>query len=121
MTILQKLLMIEQMENRNRERLLRAGLLHRGGKPMYLELDDKLFELQRACSLYRETDPLADWVLHAVSRHISTGRSTAAFNQAFLRYPAERFPELIRVCLNGDRSDDGIMKTVKRVLGREAA
>ena len=84
------------------------------------ELDDKLWELQQACNRYKEIDPLADWVLFALNRHFATDRATAAFTKAFINFPAERFTELIRACLNGDKSDDGIMKTVKRII-REAA
>ena len=88
---------------------------------MYTELDDKLFELQRACNRYRDTDPLADWVLYAIDRHISTGRATPAFIKAFIAYPTEDFPELIAKSLNGDRSDDGIIRAVKRIIREEAA
>lgn len=87
---------------------------------MNIELEDKLYELQRACNRYRETDPLADWVLYAVDRHISTGRATPAFIKAFIAFPNEQLPELIAESLNGDRSDNGIIAKVKRII-REAA
>ena len=83
---------------------------------MNYKVDEKLFELQMACKRYSVTDPLADWVLFAISRYIDTGRATTAFLKAFLRFPNDRLQELIRKSLNGDRSDDGIMKTVKRVI-----
>lgn len=88
---------------------------------MNYELDEKLYELQRACNRYRETDPLADWVLYAIDRHISTGRATPAFIKAFIAYPTEDFPELIAESLNGDRSDNGIIAKVKRIIREEAA
>ena len=84
------------------------------------ELDEKLWQLQQACNRYKETDPLADLVLFSVSRHFTTDRATAAFTRAFIDFPEERFTELIKACLNGDKSDNGIMKTVKRII-REAA
>lgn len=83
---------------------------------MNQELDDKLYELQRACNRYKETDPLADWVLFAISRHIMTGRATPAFEKAFMTYPGDKFEAMIRACLNGDKSDNGIMKTAKRMI-----
>lgn len=87
---------------------------------MNYELDEKLFELQRACNRYKEVDPLADWVLYAVDRHISTGRATPAFIKAFIAYPNDQLTELIVKSLNGDRSDNGIIEKVKRII-REAA
>ena len=83
---------------------------------MNLELDDKLYELQQACNRYAAIDPLADWVLFAVTRHVNTGRATPGFIKAFLAFPKENFPGLIAKALNGDKSDDGIMKTVKRII-----
>lgn len=82
----------------------------------FVALDDKLFELQKACNRYAEVDPLAHWVLYAMTRHINTNRATRAFEQAFLRYPNTEFESMIRKCLNGDRSHDGIISTCKRVL-----
>lgn len=87
---------------------------------MNIELEDKLYELQRACNRYRETDPLADWVLYAIDRHITTGRATPAFVKAFIAFPVADLPELIAACLNGDKSDDGIMKTAKRIILKAA-
>lgn len=83
---------------------------------MYFELDNQLWELQRACNRYKAIDCLADWVYFAVLRHIDTGRATTAFCQAFVDYPAEKFMGMIKASLNSDLSDDGIMKTVKRLL-----
>lgn len=86
---------------------------------MSYELDEKLFELQVACNRYKVVDQLADWVLFAIASYIHTGRATAAFIRAFINFPADRFQELIRKCLNGDRSDIGIMKTAKRIIREE--
>ena len=80
------------------------------------QIDDKLWELQKACNRYKETDCLADWVLFAISRHISTGRATRQFEYDFVNYPNDKLEILIKKCLNGDRSNDGIIKTVKKVL-----
>ena len=83
------------------------------------QIDDKLWELQKACNRYKETDPLADWVLFAVNRHISTGRATRQFEVDFVNYPTDKLESLIKKCLNGDRCNDGIIKTVKRIISKE--
>lgn len=80
------------------------------------QIDDKLWELQKACNRYKETDCLADWVLFAINRHIGTGRATRQFEFNFVNYPNDKLESLIKKCLNGDRSNDGIIKTVKKVL-----
>ena len=83
---------------------------------MTIKLDDKLYELQKSCNRYKAVDPLADWVLFAVVRHINTGRATKSFIDSFLAFPSDQFADLIKKCLNGDRSDDGIIKAVKRII-----
>lgn len=80
------------------------------------QIDDKLWELQKVCNRYKETDCLAEFVLFAVSRHIATGRATRKFEYDFVNYPNEKLLELVKTCLNGDRSDNGIIKTVKRII-----
>lgn len=80
------------------------------------QIDDKLWELQKVCNRYKGTDCLADWVLFAVNRHIATGRATRKFEYDFVNYPNEKLLELVKTCLNGDRSNDGIIKTVKRII-----
>lgn len=80
------------------------------------QIEDQLWELQKACNRYKAVDPLADWVLFAVSRYISTGRATRKFEEDFVNYPTDKLEEVIRKCLNGDKSDDGILKTFKRVV-----
>ena len=82
------------------------------------QIDDKLWELQKACNRYKEIDPLADWVLFAINRHISTGRATRQFEVDFVNYPKDKLESLIKKCLNGDRSQDGIIKTVKRIISK---
>ena len=79
-------------------------------------IDNKLYELQKACNRYSETDCLSKWVLYAIHRHIDTNRATKQFEEDFINYPAEKFEHLIKKCLNGDRSNDGIIKTAKRIL-----
>lgn len=83
------------------------------------EIDNKLLELQKACNVYKNTDCLADWVLFALSRYLLSNRATRQFEINFLNFPAENFETLIKKCLNGDRSDDGIIKTCKRVFNAE--
>lgn len=82
------------------------------------QIDDKLWELQKICNRYKETDCLADFVLYAISRHIATGRATRQFEYDFVNYPDDKLLRLVKICLNGDRSDEGIIKTVKRVISR---
>lgn len=79
-------------------------------------VENNLWELQKATNRYKDIDPLADWVLFAISRYINTGRATPLFLKKFSEYKPEKFTFLIQKCLNGDRSDDGILKTCKRIL-----
>lgn len=60
------------------------------------QIDDKLWELQKMCNKYKETDCLADFVLFAVSRWIITGRATRQFEMDFINYPVEKFEGLIK-------------------------
>lgn len=80
------------------------------------QIDNKLWELQKACNRYKQTDCLADFVLFAINRYISTGRATRQFEHDFVNYPNDKMEVLIKKCLNGDRSDDGIIKTVKKII-----
>lgn len=80
------------------------------------QIDDKLYELQKACNRYKTTDCLADWVLFAITRYIFTGRATRNFEERFVKYPNGNLENLIKKCLNGDRSDSGIIKTAKRII-----
>lgn len=87
----------------------------------YDTIDNQLWELQKACNRYAAVDPLAPWVLNAVTRYIVTDRATKQFLLDFCAYPVENLEGLIRKALNGDRSDDGILKTVKReIIGKSA-
>lgn len=80
------------------------------------KIDNQLWELQRATNRYKGTDPLADWVLYAVSRHICSGKATRAFEKAFSEFNPDNFTDLIKKCLNGDKSDEGIIKTCKKTF-----
>ena len=80
------------------------------------QIDNQLWELQKVCNRYKTIDPLADWVLFAVSRHISTGRATRQFEHDFVNFPIDKMEMLIKKCLNGDKSDNGIIKTIKRII-----
>lgn len=79
----------------------------------YDNIDNQLWELQKACNRYAAVDPLAPWVLNAVTRYIVTDRATKQFLHDFCAYPVADLEELIRKALNRDRSDDGILNTVK--------
>lgn len=87
----------------------------------YDNIDKQLWELQKACNRYAAVDPLAPWVLNAVTRHIVTDRATKQFLSDFCAYPVEDLEELIKKALNGDRSDDGILKSVKRSISGKFA
>ena len=79
-------------------------------------VDDKLWELQLACHRYKKTDCLADWVLYAFNWYIDTDRATRQFVENFVKFPDNKLEHLIRQCLNGDRSNSGIIATAKRIL-----
>ena len=72
--------------------------------------------LQKQCNAYKNVDRLADWVLFAVSRYINTGRATRQFELQFVRLKESDLLEMIKYCLNRDKSDDGIIKSVKRFV-----
>ncbi len=82
------------------------------------QIDDKLWELQKVCNRYKNTDPCADWVLFAVNKYIATGRATRKFEYDFVNYPNDKLLELVKTCLNGDKSDGGIIETMKRVVSK---
>lgn len=81
-------------------------------------IDDKIFELQKAAN--RHIDPLAIWTVYAITRYIYTGRSTAQFEKAFCEYPTEKMSDLIAYCMNHDRSDIGIIKSIKHLIFKKA-
>lgn len=87
----------------------------------YDNIDNQLWELQKACNRYAAVDPLAPWVLNAVTRYIVTDRATKQFLNDFCAYPVKDLENLIRKSLNGDRSDDGILKSVKREISGKSA
>lgn len=82
------------------------------------QIDNQLWELQKACNRYKETDPFADWVLWAITRYIRTGRASRQFEYDFTHYPIDSLETLIKKCLNSDKSDSGIIKTARRVMAR---
>ena len=81
-------------------------------------IDDKLLVLHSACVKYQEIDRLANLVLFAIADYINTDKAPRAFVTDFVSYPDSRFEDLIRCCLSGDRSANGIIKTCKKVLAR---
>lgn len=84
----------------------------------YSEIENQLWELQKACNRYKNTDGLADWVLFAVERHIISNKATRQFEFDFVSYPAAKFENLIKACLNEDRSDVGILQTCRKVFAQ---
>ena len=85
----------------------------------YTEMDEKLWKLQSVCNRYKSTDQCAEWVLYALNTHIMRNKATREFENAFLAYPVEKLEYLVRQCLNGDKSDWGILRTANRVFNEE--
>ena len=81
-------------------------------------IDDKLYQLQKVCNRYKEIDCLADWVLYAITRHIYSNKATRKFEDDFVNYPDDKLLYLVKQCLNGDRSDDGILKTTRKIISK---
>lgn len=82
-------------------------------------IDDQLWRLQKICNRYKTIDPLADRILYAVYRHIMTGRATKNFERSFVKLSIDNLQDLVKECLNGDKSDDGIIKTCKNFQRRK--
>lgn len=80
------------------------------------QIDIKIWELQKACSDCKATIPLADCVLFAVARHISTGRATSDFLRQFVNYPTENLGILVARAIRGNASTDAIIKKVKKII-----
>lgn len=74
----------------------------------------QLWELQKVCNVYKATDCLADWVLFAVTRYINTGRATRQYEKDFCSLSKNQLLEMVKYCLNHDKSDDGIIKNTKK-------
>lgn len=76
-------------------------------------LDEKLEQLQRAAR--RNSDPLAMWVVYALSHYFHDG-ATALFQCKFEAYSTDNYEYLISYCMKRDRSDDGIIKSVSKLI-----
>lgn len=83
-----------------------------------VDIDNQMYELQKVCNRYKSTDPLADWVLFALNRYFYTGRSTKQFEELFCKLDADNLLEMVKYCLNRDRSDDGIIKSVRCYIAK---
>ena len=81
-------------------------------------IDDKLWALHNACVKYQETDRLARLVLFAITDYINADKAPLQFIVNFADYPDSELDHLIKACLNGDTSANGIIKTCKKVLAR---
>ena len=77
-------------------------------------IDDKLYKLQQAAR--RHPDPLAIWAVYALEYYIGSGRATAAFEKQFMSYPTAKYSDMITYCMNRDRSDSGIIKSIKKLI-----
>lgn len=80
------------------------------------KITEKLVNLKSAAEKYREKEPLSIWVFLALSRYISSGKASRIFEDAFTEYSEDNYLYLISRCLKGDKSDDGIIKTCKRIF-----
>lgn len=81
-------------------------------------IDDKLWAFRDACVKYQETDRLARLVLIAIADYINADKAPLQFIVNFIDYPDSEFDHLIKACLNGETSANGIIKTCKKVLAR---
>lgn len=82
------------------------------------QIDDKLWELQKACNEYQEVNCLSKLVLYAVADYINTDKAPRKFVIDFIAFPDSKFEDLIKSCLSGDRSANGIIKTCKKAFAR---
>lgn len=76
-------------------------------------LDEKLEQLQRAAR--KHSEPLAIWVVYALSHYFHDG-ATALFQRKFEAYPTANYDYLISYCMKRDRSDDGIIKSISKLI-----
>ena len=81
-------------------------------------IDDKLWALHDACVKYQEADRLARLVLFAITDYINADKAPLQFIADFIEYPDSKLDYLIKACLNGETSANGIIKTCKKVLAR---
>lgn len=88
----------------------------------YDKTNNQLQKLETACKQYHIKNNnnslaiYAVWIAYAVSWYIMTGRADVQFEENFCKYPINNFNILIDKCLKGDLSDEGIIKSVKRVI-----
>ena len=81
-------------------------------------IDDKLWALHDACVKYQEADRLARLVLLAITDYINADKAPLQFIIGFIEYPDSKLDHLIKACLNGDTSANGIIKTCKKAFAR---
>ena len=81
-------------------------------------IDAKLWTLHDACKKYQATDRLAMLVLYAISDYINTGKAPRPFVCQFVEYPDSKLDSLIKDCLSGNRSANGIVSTCKKAFAR---
>ena len=79
-------------------------------------LSNQFVQLHQAAEEYKTINPFSIWVYGAINWYITTRRATKEFEQAFIKYNAKKFPQLIKKCLSGDVSDEGIVKTCKKIF-----
>ena len=106
-------------------------------------IDDKLYELQQAAR--RHPDPLAIWAVYALEYYINEAKKIAAYeitklihgeeeakkseeaaealfgnggniDGIHIRGTVEIISDMITYCMNHDRSDSGIIKSIKKLI-----
>ena len=65
------------------------------------KIENNLLRLQEATNNYKVINPLADWVLFAVSRYISSRKAPKDFERAFANFDSKKFGDLVKECLRG--------------------
>lgn len=82
--------------------------------PSRIEIDNKLFELQTACSLSENS--YAEWLFMAIQRYIYTNRVTAEFLGNFCSLTKRRMSTFVKHCVKGNLDDASLIKKAKAFL-----
>ena len=81
---------------------------------MNTSIDNQLWELEKICTT--NENQFAKWVLYAIARYISTGRSTKEFDKAFCQLSKNRLETMVNKCLKHGLSDNEIMDNVLKYI-----
>ena len=83
------------------------------------DVNDQLFNFSMICQENAYNNKFSNWIFYAVSRYISTGRSTRDFDKKFCGLTKTKLKNMMEYALKGDLSDDEIMKSVKSYLRKQ--